>query len=429
MRPFRELGAVVERRWRKQNYNEDLFSEIAARALHESDLIAKVDPWEIIRWVHTTTDLPQQQDRNAKFGNPPITVFAGSRFYIDVYYWLDGTTAIHQHSFSGAFQVLLGGSVHSHYRFEQEREISPYLLTGKLHLQDVSLLTKGDIKEIRPGPQFIHSLFHLERPSATITVRTGNAPHAAVQYSYLKPHLAFDPFFEEDSLTKKIQTVSLLLSMKHPEADRFIVDLLDDADFHTTFSVLDVAFGFLGNNELEELFQLSKSTQRFDVMLEHARQRHGAIVDLLPPVFAEQRRQADITKRRAMIQGEDHRFFMALLLNVAEREIVLSLIKQRFPDSDPVELATTWIKELAGIKIFGSPEPNVLGLKDFDSTHLAILAGLLRGLPEEAIETQTIAQLSTQLPFAEVVKGIKASSLFRSILATPVVTSDCSHDS
>ena len=48
MRVFRELGAVVESRWRKQNYNEDLFPEIAARALHESDLIAKVDPWEII---------------------------------------------------------------------------------------------------------------------------------------------------------------------------------------------------------------------------------------------------------------------------------------------------------------------------------------------------------------------------------------------
>src|SRR6185312_13331463 len=210
---------------------------------------------------------PPQQDRNAKFGNPPITVFVGSRFYIDVYYWLDGTTAVHQHGFSGAFQVLLGGSVHSHYRFETEKEINPHLLIGNLDLVDVSLLTKGDIKEIRPGPEFIHSLFHLERPSATITVRSINAPHASVQYTYLKPYLAFDPFFEEDSLTKKVQTVSLLLSMNHPEADRFLVDLLDDADFHTTFSVLNVAFDFLGSNELEELFQVSKSAERFDAML------------------------------------------------------------------------------------------------------------------------------------------------------------------
>src|SRR5882762_8010257 len=126
MRPFQELGALVEDRWREQNYNEELFSEIAARSLADSDLMGQVDPWEIIRWVHTTPELPRQQDRRGKFGNPPITLFVGSRFYIDVYFWLDGTTAVHQHAFSGAFQVLLGGSVHSHYRFEKHREINPY---------------------------------------------------------------------------------------------------------------------------------------------------------------------------------------------------------------------------------------------------------------------------------------------------------------
>ena len=157
-------------------------------------------------------------------------------------------------------------------------------------------------------------------------------------------------------------------------------------------------------------------------MLEHARKRHGSIVELLPPVFAEQRRQADIVKRRAMVEGEDHRFFLALLLNVPDRAMVLNLIKQRFPDADPVDLASGWVKELIAIRIFGSHEQNVLGLSNFDSTHLAVLAGLLRGLPEEAIEAQTSAQLSSQMPFADVVKNIKASSLFRSIFST--TTSD-----
>src|SRR5206468_3671410 len=145
-----------------------LFPDIAAQALLESDLTGRVDSWEIIRWVHTTPDLPRQQDPKGKFGDPPITLFTGARFYIDVYYWLDGTTSIHQHSFSGAFQVLLGSSVHSHYRFKKDREINPYFLIGEVLLQDVSLLTKGKIREIRPGGHFIHSLFHLERPSVTI---------------------------------------------------------------------------------------------------------------------------------------------------------------------------------------------------------------------------------------------------------------------
>lgn len=420
MQPFAELGALVESRWRDENYGEHSFPEIAAAALAESDLTARVDPWEIIRWVHTTPQLPRQQDRKANFGNPPITLFNGARFYIDVYYWLDGTTSIHQHAFSGAFQVLLGSSVHSHYRFDVEREINPHFLLGKMQLQDVSLLTKGNIRTICAGPQFIHSLFHLERPSVTITVRSNHAASAAVQYSYLKPFVAFDPFYEEDALAKKVQTTSLLLSMKHPEADRFVTDLLDSADFHTSFAVLNAAFAFLGNNELEGLFQLSKSADRFRVMLKHARAKHGEIVDLLPAVFDEEQRKGDITKRRGMIEGEDHRFFLALLLNVPDRVTVLDLIKQKYPNADPVELAVEWINELAKIRIFGSPEPNVLGIKDFNEDYLFIVRGLLQGLTDDQINSQAATDPSfagMQKSVTDVANQIRRSPLFKIIFS------------
>ncbi len=415
MRQFQELGALVEARWRSQNYAEAAFPDIASDALRESDLISQVDPWDIIRWVHTTPNLPPQQDRKAKFGNPPITLFSGARFYIDVYYWLDGTTSIHQHAFSGAFQVLLGSSVHSHYRFEKELEINPHFLVGKVLLQDVSLLARGDIKPIRPGVQFIHSLFHLERPSATLTVRSHHAAHDAVQYDYLPPTVALDQFYEEDALSKKVQTVSLLLSMKHPEADRIIKDLLADADFHTAYAVLDTAFGFLGSNRLEGLFQLSKSRDRFQDLLECARRKHDRIVDLLPAVFEERQRQEDIVRRRRLIEGKDHRFFLALLLNVPERVMVLDLMKQRFPERDPVDLALKWIAELGGIRIFGSHEPNVLGLKNYDPSWLPVFAGLLRGLTDEEGESHTDSQRLPGTTFREVAASIRTSSLFKSI--------------
>ena len=98
-------------------------------------------------------------------------------------------------------------------------------LTGKLALDKVSLLAQGEIREIHPGPDFIHSLFHLDRPSTTIAIRTYGAPQAQPQYSYRKPHLAVDPFFREETLTKKLQTVSLLLNTQHPESDSMIAAL------------------------------------------------------------------------------------------------------------------------------------------------------------------------------------------------------------
>ena len=151
MKAFTDLGALVERRWRDQNYNESQFPAIAAQALLDLNLSFRVDPWEVIRWAQTTPDLPEQMDLEANFGDPPITVYVGPRFYIDVYFWLDGTTSIHQHAFAGAFQVLLGSSVHSGYRFEKEQEINAHFLTGRVLLDNVSLLGRGDIREITPG--------------------------------------------------------------------------------------------------------------------------------------------------------------------------------------------------------------------------------------------------------------------------------------
>jgi hypothetical protein len=392
MQPFAELGALVEARWRNENYNEEAFPEIAAQALSEMKQRAPVDPWEIIRWVHESPDLPEQMDPTGRFGNPPITVYVGPRFYVDVYFWLDGTTTIHQHAFSGAFQVLLGSSVHAGYRFQKTREINPHFLTGKLALDKVSLLTQGEIREIHPGADFIHSLFHLDRPSVTITIRTYKAPAAAVQYSYLKPYLAINPFFDDSSLTKKTQTVSLLLRMKHPEADNFIGNLLETSDFHTAFLVLNEAFNFLCHRELEEIIGVSRSHDRFQALLDRARGKHGEFADLLLPVFEEGWRQSEITRRRTEIKGQDHRFFLALLLNVPERTTLLRLVKEKFPDDDPLDLVVRWVRELSATKIFGSREPNVLGIGEFDDRHLLVLRGLFEGLREDEMRARAAAE-------------------------------------
>jgi hypothetical protein len=419
--PFAELGALVESRWRAQDYDENVFPGIAAQALVELNLSARVDPWEIIRWVHRTPDLPEQMDLIGKFGNPPLTVYVGPRFFIDVYYWLDGTTTIHQHSFSGAFQVLLGSSVHSRYGFEKQREINPHFLVGQIEFKDVSLLSQGDIREIVSGPQFIHSLFHLDRPSVTITVRTYKAPGAAVQYSYLKPFLAINPFFTDASLTKKVQTVSLLLRMKHPEADRFIEELLDDSDFQTAYAVLEQAFDFLCHRELEEIIGVSRSRDRFDALLDRARRKHGELADLLLPVFEEGWRQAEITRRRTQIKGQDHRFLLALLLNVPERATVLRLVQEKFPSQDAVALVVGWVKELSATKIFGSKEPNVLGSGEFGDLHLLVFRGLLEGLTIEEIraraaaEPQHVAKLEPGVQ--DLISHIKNLSLFKTTFA------------
>jgi len=422
MQPFVELGALVEARWRDKNYNESCFPEIAAQALSELNPSKRTDPWEIIRWAHDSPDLPEQMDLPGRFGNPPLTLYVGPRFFVDAYYWLDGTTTIHQHAFSGAFQVLLGSSVHAHYRFERAREINPHFLTGKLLLDEVSLLRQGEIREIRPGPQFIHSLFHLDRPSVTITIRTYKAPAAAVQYSYLKPFLAINPFFDDASLTKKVQTISLLLRMKHPEADSFIGNVLDHSDFQTAYAVLQQAFDVFCHRELEEMMGVSRSRSRFEALLDRARRKHGELADLLVPVFEEGWRQAEITRRRSEITGQHHRFLLALLLNVPERTTILRLVQEKFPEQDAVSLIVSWVGELSATKIFGSKDASVLGSGEFGDLHLLVFKGLLEGLSVAEIEARVATEPqqlgSAALSVTDVAHNIQTLPLFKAIFST-----------
>src|SRR5262249_43960102 len=202
---FQKLGSLIEERWKYRDYDEEIFPSIAAEALNETDPSKWVNPWDIIRWVNTTDQLPTQQDIPAAFGNPPITLFNGPRFHIDVYYWVDGTTSIHQHGFCGAFQVLLGSSIHSHYRFTPRRVINQNLMVGDISLEAVDLLEKGAIKRILAGNEYIHSLFHLDRPSATICVRTYQTYRGVPQFKYHKPYFADNPFFKEHLNIKQTQ--------------------------------------------------------------------------------------------------------------------------------------------------------------------------------------------------------------------------------
>src|SRR5690349_21332499 len=98
MEIFEKLGEELEDAWREHDYNEDIFPGLAADALRRVDIPSKLSAWDVIEWTLTQSELPPQKDPGARFGDPPITLFVGPRFYIDVYFWLDGTTQIHQHS-------------------------------------------------------------------------------------------------------------------------------------------------------------------------------------------------------------------------------------------------------------------------------------------------------------------------------------------
>lgn len=386
MKVFQEIGERVEKIWRDKNYDEELFPAIAAEALKESGLPEKVTAWEVIEWTLRETHLPTQKDLPGRFGDPPITLFNSSRFHVDVYFWLEGTTALHQHAFCGAFQVLHGSSIHSWYDFQRKEKVNAFVEIGEMDLKVCELLNVGDVQEIWAGRNYIHSLFHLDQPSATIVVRTHKSPLYLPQYSYHKPVLAIDPFFEDPDTIKKLQCITALIRSKHPETDKFIIDLLEEADFQATYSILSTVRGYLQNNQLDQLFKLDASKDREDKFMDVIKKRHGHLADVFPKIFAHEQKVNEIINRRQYITDNEQRFFLALLMNVDGKERIMSLVKDRFPDAEPLDKILDWIFDLSQTKVLGMNVPNALGIPDFDDFDLFILECFLKDLSDDEIE-------------------------------------------
>jgi len=422
MEIFKRLGAEIEGLWRAENYNEAKLPGIAADALRRADIPRKTDVWDIARWALGENELPRQRDVTGRFGEPPITIYSGLRFHIDVYFWFEGTTAIHQHSFCGAFQVMFGSSIHSWYGFETERVINKFTETGKMSLKVCELLNVGDVQEIVAGKHYIHSLFHLDHPSATIVVRTDRSPLELPQYSYHKPSLAIDPFFDQDTITKKMQITAALLKAHNPDADAMIGRWLAECDLQTTFALLTLLRGHLRSSQIDQLFKLADPKERFENYLNIARRRHGAAIDEFGAVFERQDILDEIFRRRSFVTDPEHRFFMALLLNVDGKEKIFELVNQRYPDADPLEKVLDWTFDLANTRLLGPEHSNALGIDEFGDIDIFVLEQILAGKVGEDIGAAFRAEYGPDvatgaLSIGEREERIRRAVIFRTLLA------------
>jgi hypothetical protein len=133
--PLARLGEEIERRWAGHSYRRRFFHHIAADCLREAAFHRQFDEDKIIAWVKRAASLPEQLDPRGSFGQPPLTVWRTDRFVLDLYFWVDTETSVHDHAFSGAFTNLTGNSLNCAYHFERAARHGEGLLTGALLLE------------------------------------------------------------------------------------------------------------------------------------------------------------------------------------------------------------------------------------------------------------------------------------------------------
>ena len=383
---------------------------VAAEQLATFNPSAHITHEDLVDYVLGADTLCKQADLDGNFAEPPVSLYNGGDFDISALTWLDGTTSIHQHAFCGAFHVLSGSSIHCRYRFDARQPPEPRqrAIAGRLRLQDLEVLHAGDTRIIARGQNLIHSLFHMIRPSVTIVIRTiTDDPATEVQYDYRWPGLAHNPFQRHAPTIRKLQFLRMLRVLDEQSAPAHMQRVLADADLFLAYALISEQTKTTA--DLEQARTLSALCTALSAdereLLSRATQN-----DLLSQTLVDCRRK---------LHDPGHRFLLALLLNVFEREELLGLVRREFEVADPVDQVMCWVAEMTGNT---ERYPNLIGL-DFSATELQMLDAMLRGAGLDAV----LGQFAVRYGAAEVDRqrdalaalfaALKTCALFHHIFA------------
>jgi hypothetical protein len=329
---FEQLGRTVLEQWAREDFASTRFPAIARAALEEWPPVEHVDLPAFVR-EFLLHDAQAAQTRSG-FGQPELVAYTHPRFYIQVLFWLDGTTDIHQHGFSGAFHVLTGSSIHARFDFTPVRTVTPHFLLGDVHVRTIELLETGRSVTIESGPGFIHSLFHLETPSITVVIRTQHDPGTDPQLNYLPPHVALDPTHDDPLMARRTQLLDVLEVLADPAYPELVLAMLAELDFARGFAVLQH-----GMHHLRDL-------GAWELVLAAFQDRHGALAAGVAATLDTIARRDVVFALRSLVGDPEHRFFLALLLIVPTRDELLALVAERFPEHPARDTVAGWMAGL-----------------------------------------------------------------------------------
>ena len=338
---FEDLGDQIERDWRSRNFAEDCFPDICTEHLRHNAALSDIDVLDLAGRLASSPVLPQQEDVDAEFGQPPVTLYRTERFYIALLYWSDSTTSIHEHQFQGAFRVVSGSSVHSKWQFTKKEEISRRLLIGCVRRISAEFLEAGEVRPILPAAQGAHALFHLERPSATVVVRSHLDIGASPQYSYFPPALAFYGLSPAPSLRRRIQLLRLLRSESevhlHESVRRFV-----ESDDLVTLTSLVLELSAMG---LDEGFM----TKIVDTLA----RTHGEIGEAIRESALEHKASVDLRRMRHRLK-DDARFVLSLIVSGLDRCSALEVLNKKFGHDGDMRAARAIADMVRGDTVEGS---------------------------------------------------------------------------
>jgi hypothetical protein len=332
---FTQLGDHVDQRWTAKRRSVEQLPEVASAALAQRPPPEGLSPETVLSLLASGAHMPKQRPSSDSFGQPPAVMYRGSDFEIQAITWMEGSTSIHDHGFDGAFFVVAGPSLHVRYAFERTDILEDgKLVLGQLTNLDSEVLWPGDVRSIVSGPDFIHALFHLGRPSMTIVVRNKWSDRRFPEYEYRLPGLGFDVLEKDDLLQMRLRGLHTLRRLDRSRAETTARGAVAHDDLWTAFRICDDWLLAYGEKESSELVDVLGT-------------RASVLADVLEPMYAEEVRRRRIMTRRVLLHDSRHRLFLALVVNLTDRQSIFHAMGQLFPGEEPSEVLLRLLEELA----------------------------------------------------------------------------------
>ena len=343
---IRRLGEEIGDFWGSADYAIDAFAPIAASTVERYALHERFDLDEFSEWLSQTEDLAEQLDPRSRFGTPAVTLWRGSRFLIDIYFWIEPETALHDHGFVGAFTNLAGESLHCVYGLEPVEEPALGVMLSSLGLQTVERLDKGSIRPILGGRRFVHRVWHISRPTVTMCVRTVGQGPSFGQYNYFYPRVGVKEKTrkqkeQDEALQKRLQFMSFPASAGDPRLESYVENLIRNCDARQAVKFV-MALHDRSEGDLPEHLSL------LNRLLDLLESTFGGWTDEFAASLMYRLKEKRVKWHE--LRDLDQRYLAAMLLTFSNRDEVMAAVSKYRGTNQSIE----WVIEhLRGLVDFG----------------------------------------------------------------------------
>jgi len=232
---FQKLGTEAEERFAAADNSPSAFNGIAGSLLDEWDLCRHVS----LEGVWQAAGLEQLDSLGNQSSPGLIPLYSGTNVRIIAHLWSDAADRLHQHDWTGAFQVIEGQSFNSVFDFETVRDIEEFS-TGKLSRRSFEVFDAGHIKPVQEGRSLIHSVVYCGKPGLAISLRVAGEGQFGA-YEYLRPGLRCPSYRRRSASAAQLDLLTQALQVDMAVYEEKFTALVEKLDEGAIIRLLDAA--------------------------------------------------------------------------------------------------------------------------------------------------------------------------------------------